>query len=126
MKKVNLIFFIPFIFSIIAITILSLITNELIISGVIIINTLLFFISALILNKGYLFGNLIGIIPAIICSYLGMQERGQIVSEIVFAIPIYVFYIICFLYMIIDKKRNKNKKKWCNFIMNKMKGVNYK
>jgi len=110
MKKVNLIFFIPFIFSIIAITILSLITNELIISGVIIINTLLFFISALILNKGYLFGNLIGIIPAIICSYLGMQERGQIVSEIVFAIPIYVFYIICFLYMIIDKKRNKNKK----------------
>ena len=109
-KKIKIIYFLPFIISILLVVILSLLVLELIISDIIVICIILLGISGVMLNKNWIIGNIVGIIPAIICTYLGAQEKGQWVNEIIFAIPIYIYYIICTIIMVINKVREpKNK-----------------
>lgn len=99
-----------FVISLVLVISLSIFIFDLTISDVIAISILLFLIAGVILSKGYLIGNLIGIIPAIVYTYLGLQENGQWINEITFAIPIYLFYTICFIAMLIIKIRNRKKK----------------
>ena len=110
MKKIKIIYFLPFIISILLILVLSLLIFDLIISDIIVIFIILFGISGIMLNKNWIVGNIVGIIPAIICTYLGLQENGQWINEIIFAIPIYIYYIICTIVMVNNKTRAAKKK----------------
>ncbi len=109
-KKIKIIYFLPFIISILLVSILSLLVFDLIISDIIIICIILFGISGVMLNKNWIIGNIVGIIPAIISTYLGTQENGQWINEIVFAIPVYIYYIICTIIMVINTVRDSKKK----------------
>lgn len=73
-------------------------------SPVVLIWLALWFISGFILNKGYFWGSLFGILPAIHLIYMGAQETGQIISETPAGIVILSFYVICG-YLVYRKKK---------------------
>lgn len=97
MKKIKIIFFIPFIISILLVLIASIVCHELVFNGIIFIILISFLLSGMLLSKDCLLGIIIGFIPAIITTFLGLRDRGQWINEMIFAIPIYLFYIACYI-----------------------------
>lgn len=99
MKKWKIVFFLPFIISVVLLIWVSLAFHELVINGTIAIILLLFLLSGYLLSKGNLLGIILGFLPAIFATILGLQDTGQWINEITFAIPVYIFYIICYIVM---------------------------
>ncbi|KPU42261.1 hypothetical protein OXPF_40460 [Oxobacter pfennigii] len=92
MKK--LLFYIPAIMFILFYGIVAL-SGFSVISPVVAIWLLLWFISGFLLNKNYFWGSLLGTLPAIHLVYMGTQETGQIISEASIGIVVLIFYLIC-------------------------------
>lgn len=105
MKKV--IFYIPsIIFAILYVMIA--ISNIGAISPIVIAWLVLLFISGFILNKNLFWGSLLGILPAIHLIYMGTQETGQIINEMPIGIIIFIYYIICGLFVYRNNKKSNS------------------
>lgn len=65
----------------------------------------LLWIAGIFLSKTLFWGDLLGMIPAACFIYMGMQETGQIVSEIPIGIVVLLYYVACIYY--VYKKSSK-------------------
>lgn len=66
-----------------------------VISPLVAVWLVLFFISGILLNKNMFLGSILGALPAIHMIYMGTKETGQIINEKPIGIVVLLFYIIC-------------------------------
>lgn len=76
-----------------------------IISPIVIVWLVLFFIGGILLSKNVFWGSLLGALPAISLIYMGTKETGQIINEMPIGIIILIFYIICGGYVFYKSKK---------------------
>lgn len=73
------------------------------INPIVIVWVALLWIAGVLLNKGVVWGGLLGMIPGACFVYMGTQETGQIIKETPFGIIILFYYVLC-IYFVYKKK----------------------